>query len=169
MCLLKRLFVVSILFLTGCASTQLPTVEEVGELPADRAFEGANVIYIQTNDSAEDAREKMAQVVRTEGYNIVAAESNPNTIATDATTFGSDVQGSARYFVRIPEGDNVRLELYGRVITSRVSDWTRFQQFNATRLEAGGNRRSLMWNAWRDMDTLADIYGAELLYDRVNG
>lgn len=166
--ILKLLLVVSILFITGCASTQMPTMEEVGEMPADRSFQGANVIYIQTDDSREEARETVAQIVQTEGYGIVQAESSPTEVATDASTFGSDVQGSARYFFRIPEGDNVRIELHGRVVQARVSDWTRFQQFNSMNLEAGGDRRSLMWNAWRDMETLADIYGGTLLFGRAD-
>jgi hypothetical protein len=164
---MKRLSVVLLLFMVGCSTMQLPPMSEV-DPPTETAFEGANVIYIQTTDNREEARRNVARMVQTEGYDIVAAESGPNLIATGVTTFSSDVPGSARYRFQIPDGDDVRIEVTGQIIQSRVSDWQRFQQFDANRLEAGGGRRSLMWNAWRQMETLAELYGgdATYMYDR---
>lgn len=164
---MRRLSVVVLLFLFGCSTMQMPPMSEVNP-PTETAFQGANVIYIQTTDNREQARQMVAKMVQTEGFDIVAGQSGPNEISTGVTTFSSDVPGSARYFFRIPDGESVRIEATGRIIQARVSDWQRFEQFQANRLIAGGGRRSLTWNAWRELQMLCELYGgdATVIYDR---
>lgn len=157
--------------LVGCSGSQFVPAEEVTP-PTQQPFIGANIIYIRTTDSPDDAREKMARVVQTEGMGVVAQESGPRMVSTGVGTFAGDIQGSARYFFEVgqaEESDSTEIRAYGRVITSNVSDWNRFQQFDTVRLEAGGNRRSIMWNAFRQLMTMADIYsGGTIYYDRVD-
>ena len=172
--MLKRTYTNGILILlatlvAGCAGTQFAALEEV-DPPTKRAFEGANAIYIRTADSPADAREKIAKIVQTEDLGIVQAESNESRVATGVATFAGDVQGSARYFFEVgeAEGDSTQITATGRIINSNVSDWTRFQQFDAFRLEAGGSRRSVMFNAFRQLMTIVDIYsGGTIYYDRI--
>lgn len=162
------LFALVALMMVGCSGSQFLPAEEVSP-PTKQAFIGANVIYIRTADDPEAAREKMARIVQTEGLGIVQAESDEQTIATGVGTFSGDVQGSARYFFEVgqaSDSDSTEIRATGRVITSNVSDWNRFQQFDSVGLEAGGNRRSVMWNAFRQMMTMTDIYGGTVYYDR---
>lgn len=162
-------FALVALVMAGCSGSQFVPAEEVSP-PTQQPFIGSNVIYIRTADDAQTAREKMARIVQTEGLGIVQAQSNQETIATGVGTFAGDVQGSARYFFevgRASDSDSTEIRATGQVITSNVSDWNRFQQFDSVGLEAGGNRRSVMWNAFRQLMTMTDIYGGAVYYDRV--
>lgn len=171
--MLKRIYtngilILAAMLLAGCAGVQFAALEDV-DPPTKTPFEGANAIYIRTADSPEDAREKIGRIVQTEGLGIVQAESNETRVATGVATFAGDVQGSARYFFDVgqADGDSTQITVTGRIINSNVSDWNRFQQFDSVELEAGGSRRSVMFNAFRELMTVVDIYsGGTVYYDR---
>lgn len=155
-----------VLLFTGCATMELPEKSR-DELPSSELFQGANVILIQTDDDQEAAREKVTQLLRLQDYEITQRSRDTRTIATEPRTFGSGTPGSARYFFELPEEAGDPIRVYGEYIPQQASDSNSFQQFQASRVQPIGDRRSTAWLSWLEMDELVSSYrGATVLYDR---
>jgi hypothetical protein len=159
-------FIALLLVVTGCATTELPTMSEV-ELPSEEPFQGANVILIQTDDNLDEMRDHVVEVFRMHDYDISQPTLNEQTVAVEPRSFGSGVPGSARYFFRLPEEPGQPIEMYGLWIGQQAPDRHSFQQFDSQRVMPRGERRSTSWLSWQEMQELAESYrGGTVLYDR---
>lgn len=155
-----------LLLLAGCATVELPQ-KSSDELPSEELFQGANVILIQTDDTAEAMREKIVQIVRLQDYEITQSTLGAQTIATEPRTFGSGTPGSARFYFELPEEDGQPIRVTGEYIAQQTTDSQSFRQFQTYPVTPQGDRRSTAWLSWLELDELVSSYsGAEIMYDR---
>ncbi len=158
--------VVLALVLTGCATMELPEKSE-DELPSAELFQGADVIVIEMSGDPESVRRTVVQGLRSETFALTTPTLEESTIATEPKVFGSGVQGSARYFVDIPDTEGEPVRLYGSMIEENVEDRNTFQRYTSYRIVPGSQRLSLGWHAWTTMSELANVLAdGELTYDR---
>ncbi|MEX2399879.1 MAG: hypothetical protein WD423_03845 [Rhodothermales bacterium] len=154
-----------IVLLAGCATTELPELTD-DELPNDEPFVGANVILIEMDGDSEAIRSRVVQTIRIEGTDIAQPSLDEPTIGTEPVTF-SGVNGSARYFVDIPENEGDPVRMYGILIEETVSDRNSFARYPTYRVVPGGSRQSITWQTWTAMNDLANIMAqGDILYDR---
>lgn len=155
-----------LLVLTGCATTELPERSR-DELPSAEVFQGANVILVEMDGDTESIRERIIQALRSETFSISTPTLQESTIATEPKTFGSGVQGSARYFLDLPATEGEPVRLYALMIEQNVGDRNAFQQFRSFTVTPGGQRLSLSWYSWITMNDLARVLASgDIMYDR---
>lgn len=150
-----------VILFAGCAIQNLPPAG-----PSNKAMKKANVILIETSDSAEQSFKNMKSILRGQGYSFKTANGQQFKLDTNYKTYG---ENNVKLSTDVLETDSVSIvEITGIIKTPQ----------GQYRQEYGGGKPSTTnqikkkggYNpAWDIMQAIADEYpDGVVLYERRN-